>query len=119
MNRHFKTLLFAITFALTACLLPGAAGAQTWIELNPTGSPPLQTSQIVNYDAANNRLIAYFPGNPAINAAWSNQVWVLTNANGLGGTPAWIQLNPTGTPPGINIFPSAVYDSVTNRLIVY
>jgi hypothetical protein len=119
MNRHLKKLLFAIAFALTTFLLPGNAGAQTWIELNPIGSPPLQNSTVVNYDAASNRLIVYFPGNPAINPAWSNQVWVLTNANGLGGSPAWIQLNPTGTPPTINLFASVVYDSATNRLIVY
>lgn len=119
MNRDLKKLLFAVAFALTALLLPCAAGAQTWIELNPTGTPPLQTSQVVNYDAASNRLIVYFPGNPAINPAWSNQVWVLTNANGLGGPPAWIQLTPTGTPPAINIFASVVYDAATNRLIVY
>jgi len=84
-----------------------------------SGSPPIQTSQVVNYDAASNRLIVYFPGNPAINPAWSNQVWVMTNANGLGGSPAWIQLNPTGTPPTINLFASVVYDAATNRLIIY
>lgn len=44
---------------------------------------------------------------------------MLTNANGLGGTPEWIQLLPSGTPPFSNVMESVVYDSLTNRLIVY
>lgn len=49
----------------------------------------------------------------------STEVWVLTNANGMGGTPAWIQLLPSGAPPFSNGLDAVVYDTVTNRLIVY
>ena len=44
---------------------------------------------------------------------------MLTNANGLGGTPTWLQLAPTGTAPTINIFATAVYNKTANKLIVY
>jgi len=50
---------------------------------------------------------------------YSNKVYILTNANGLGGTPEWVQLLPVGTPPSNNGLMSVVYDPVNNRLIVY
>jgi len=46
-------------------------------------------------------------------------VWVLTNANGFGGTATWIQLTPTGSAPTASDNNTVVYDSVTNQLIVY
>jgi uncharacterized repeat protein (TIGR01451 family) len=94
------------------------AAAQTWVKLAPVGSPPVGATD-TNYDAAHNRLIAYFQVNHNVNPSASNQVWVLTNANGLGGTPVWTQLAPTGSPPFSNGAASAVYDPATNRLIVY
>ena len=95
-----------------------------WIELSPVGSPPapMYVPRQINYDAVNNRLIAFFPGNPPYNGnppGNSNEVWVLTNANGLGGTPTWIKLNTTGPLPGSNGVESVIYDSVNNKLIVY
>jgi hypothetical protein len=50
---------------------------------------------------------------------WTNDVWVLENANGLGGTPHWTQLAPTGTPPSVRDKHTAVYNSDTNRMIVF
>src|SRR5439155_14250271 len=46
-------------------------------------------------------------------------VWVLTNANGFGGTPVWIHLAPTGTAPLGRNQPAAVYDAASNRMIVF
>jgi len=43
----------------------------------------------------------------------------LTNANGLTGTPAWIQLLPVGTPPNSNAVSSVIFDESANRLVVY
>jgi len=121
MNSKGKFAKFSsvVEVSIVLLMMGGLAHAQTWTELSPIGSPPIQDPHVANYDAANNRLIVYIPGNPAINASWFNQVWVLTNANGLGGTPVWIKLNPIGSPPTINLFASVVYDSATNRLIIY
>jgi hypothetical protein len=119
MNNKHDRLGLGLGAILLIVAVNSLAAGQTWTELAPTGSPPLQTSQIANYDQASNRLIVYFPGNPALNAAWSNQIWLLTNANGLGGTPAWMQLATSGTPPAINIWPTANYDSTTNSLVIY
>jgi hypothetical protein len=98
--------------------------AQTWIELSPENVPPVLVfvPKPVHYDAVNNRLIVFFPGNPPYAGPGNlegNQVWVLTNANGLGGTPIWTKLLPTGTPPNTNGFASVSYDAPNNRLIVY
>jgi hypothetical protein len=119
-TRRFIRLLFAIGIAVFTLGMSEIARAQTWIELSPTGSPPdpIYVPKPVHYDATNNRLIVFFPGNPPY-GGFGNQVWVLTNANGLGGTPAWIQLSPSGSPPFTNGQASVVYDAATNRLIVY
>jgi hypothetical protein len=46
-------------------------------------------------------------------------VWTLTNANGLGGTPAWTLLNvPANGPSGRAAF-TAVYDPGSNRMMVF
>src|SRR5574341_1343379 len=118
-RKLMKTLLIMMTCVI-ALGLGTMASAQTWIELSPTGSPPdpIYTYKPAHYDAASNRLIVFFPGNPPY-GGFGNQVWVLTNANGLGGAPAWIMLAPTGAPPFANGQPSVVYDTATNRLIVY
>jgi len=98
----------------------GLGGTPAWTQLSPTGTPPSQRSQhSAVYDATNNRLIV-FGGSGSCNeyAAWKNDVWVLSNANGLGGTPAWTQLSPTGTLPPLRSMPAVTYDPVSNRLTV-
>ena len=42
-----------------------------------------------------------------------NDVWVLSDANGIG-APAWTQLTPAGTPPPLTRNHTAVYDPGTN-----
>jgi len=113
-------LFFGIVTLVLVLNVAGHAVAQTWTELAPIGSPPdpVFAPKPIHYDAANNRLIAFFPGNPP-HGGFGNQVWVLTNANGLGGTPTWIALQPTGIPPFSNANESVVYDTLNNRLIVY
>jgi hypothetical protein len=99
----------------------GTGGAPAWITLAPTGSlPPIREQAAVAYDQANNRMIMFGGGlNTGGDFQEKNDVWVLTNANGLGGTPAWTELAPLGPPPPPRAFPSADYDPVTNRLIVF
>lgn len=122
-NLRLMRGLSLIAVAVVILGLKGSTAAQTWIELLPAGGP---AGDILGrqpagsgYDTVNNRLILYFPGNPFVGGV-SSEVWVLINANGLGGTPVWTQLIPGGTPPNnINSGESAVYDSLSNRLIVY
>lgn len=72
----------------------------SWTHLSPSGSPGPRTGEGVAYDPATNRLIL-FGGDAAEGSCHlaTNDAWVLTNANGSGGTPVWTALAPAGTPP--------------------
>jgi hypothetical protein len=89
------------------------SGTITWTQLSiPGPHPAARATHVAAYDQANNRMI--------IQGSYvDSQTWVLTNANGLGGTPAWIQLPTTGTPPNFNFGNQAVYDPTENELIVF
>lgn len=123
-NMRLGTQARGLLLAMLAIGLLAAMplGAQTWIELHPAGGPSggILTRQPVGlgYDAGNNRLIVFFASNPLLGHP-DPEAWVLTNANGLGGAPSWIQLQPSGTPPPANNSPGVGYDELENRLIVY
>ena len=78
----------------------GGFEAGSWSELNPSYplAPPRMFHSAV-YDQANNRMIIFGGCADAYCYAPLNDTWVLTNANGSGGTPAWIELSPTGNLP--------------------
>jgi hypothetical protein len=96
----------------------GLGGTPTWTQLSPTGGPPIPRDlHSAVYDPATNRMIVFGGRNECSPA--NNEVWVLTNANGLGGTPTWTQLNPVGTPISARALHTAVYDPVTNEMIVF
>jgi hypothetical protein len=93
-------------------------GAPTWIQLSPTGAPPSpRTAHMAIYDQVANRMIVF--GGNACCTAFFNDVWILTHANGLGGTPEWLQLMPIGPPPAPRANHSLVYDPTTNQIIVF
>jgi hypothetical protein len=99
----------------------GFGGTPTWSQLAPSGTPPsIRDSHTAVYDAASNHMTV-FGGNGYVNNILTefNDVWVLSNANGLGGTPAWTELAPTGTPPPSRVLAAAVNDPATNRMIIF
>lgn len=92
------------------------ARAQTWSQLAISGAGPTAIAfNTTNYDSKNNRLIVFVSEGGSV----PSQVWVLTNTNGFGGTPAWTQLQPTGTPAMNNGGSTAIYAPTANQLIVY
>jgi len=96
----------------------GQGGTPTWTQLSPTGPAPLGRQDLsAVYDSANNRMIVY-GGEEGVPSLDPN-VWVLTNANGSGGEPAWIQLSIAGDAPPARQFHSAVYDSSNNIMTVF
>ena len=99
----------------------GLGGAPQWINLIPngaSGSPVARANHSAVYDSASNRMIIY-GGCTGGCLPIANDVWVLTNANGLGGTPSWIPLSPAGTAPQGRQSHRALYDSANNRMIVF
>ena len=101
----------------------GLTGPPAWSRLTPTGiGPDARYGSNAVYDGASNRMIVfggvaggYCSGAPPPR----NDVWVLTNANGLGGTPAWILLSPGGSQPAPRAHSTSVYDRSSNRLILF
>lgn len=96
----------------------GTGGAPAWVQLSVAGVSPQRTRGSSAYDPATNRLIAY-GGDRLHYPATVDDAWVLTNANGLGGAPAWNRLITSGGPPVPRAYPSTAYDTALNRLIVF
>jgi len=93
-------------------------GTPQWITLEPTGTvPPGIEMPSGAYDPISNRLIV--AGGRQSPSEFVIDVWVLTNANGLGGTPVWTKLGPVGTPPSRRGGHSVVYDVNSNRIVVF
>jgi hypothetical protein len=91
-----------------------------WTQVSPGGAvPPARLGQSGVYDSANSRIIMFGGGTGANLAPCVNDVWVLSNANSVNGTPTWAQLNTTGGPPAPRIFHTAVYSPATNTMTVF
>ncbi len=94
----------------------GLGETPVWTKLTPTGSaPPVRFWHTAVYDTTNNRMTIF----GGLAGSDSNDIWVLSHANGLGGTSAWTQLTPTGSAPTTRDSHSAVYDSINNRMIIF
>ena len=135
MTRHSvcRSVVCAFSIVLLGILLlgqPPPTEGQTWTELSTVGGPTSLdfhgfVGDTVAYDPTTNRLIVFLPRsigftNEFPEADPTGQVWVLANANGLGGPASWTKLNAVGTVlPAIHSASTAVYDAATNRLIVY
>jgi hypothetical protein len=87
-----------------------------WIKINSGGGPGPREWTAAVFDQTNNRMIVH-GGNtmPGYCEGVVNDTWVLTNADGTGGTPAWILLSNQG--PTLRMH-QAAYDAANNRLIV-
>ncbi|HTD48287.1 MAG TPA: hypothetical protein VK881_13560 [bacterium] len=106
----------------------GTGGTPAWIQISPAGTPPAaRFGAGVGYDPYDNELIvfggatSFYNGscNPIVNPGTLNDVWILTNANGVGGTPTWTQLTVSGAPPSPRRSGVVVYDSSRNRMIIF
>jgi hypothetical protein len=104
-------------------VLTNANGAEattpTWTQLTPVGAFPAPRSDFVlAYDPNSNRLILFGGAATSSLGVLLNDVWVLTNANGIGDTPAWLQITPLG-PLLSRAYAYWGYDPEGNRLVVF
>jgi hypothetical protein len=97
----------------------GTGGAPAWTQLIPAygASPTGGSSQTAVYDPVTNTMTVYggFDGHGDV----AGDAWVLSNANGLGGTPAWKQVLGTPAFPSPRLEHSAVYIASTNQMVVF
>ena len=97
----------------------GVEGQPEWIQIAAGGVPGRYLASGV-YDPIENRLIVFVGCRALCLGLCSahNDVWVLSNANGLGGIPVWNQLSTPGTPPPERFSGITAYDAANNRLIL-
>lgn len=96
----------------------GSTTTPSWTQVTPLGTGPSARSQATAiYDSVNN-VMTVFGGGTSSTAVF-NDVWTLSNANGLTGTPTWTQVSALGTAPPARMGQTAVYDATNNRMIVY
>lgn len=97
-------------------------GPSSWTQLLPMDSPGGPGRRCCfgsAYDPGSDRLIIYGGQNNAPGSAFYNDVWVLSNADGIGGPPSWTRLTTTGTAPIPRRWHNVVYDAQSNRLLVF
>src|SRR5262249_27335544 len=97
--------------------LNGVSDKADWVQLIPSNSPPPgRRRHTAVYNPTSNRMII-FGGDPTgCGQSKYNDVWVLTNANGFGGAPTWLQLAPIGAAPPARSDHAAIYDRSNNRM---
>lgn len=101
----------------------GSGGTPTWIQLSEGAgqTPSSRMGFSMVYDPGSNRVILFGGAETdGDTTTLLNDVWLLTNANGLGGDPAWANITPvSGSIPNPRMMHSAVYDSNNNRMMVF
>jgi hypothetical protein len=96
----------------------GTGGMPVWTQLFPTGTPPATRAHpSAIYDRSTNHMTVF--GGIDANTLY-NDAFVLSNANGTGGTPAWTQIaGSSGVQPTPRAAHRAVYDPVSNTMTVF
>src|ERR1041384_3691263 len=96
----------------------GIGGSPPGVQLQPAVAGPASVLPVVGYDASNNRLIVFATIAPSGQSP-QNQSWVLTNADGVSGTPSWMQLIPAPMPSPVRGSSVGVYDAISNQFIIF
>jgi hypothetical protein len=97
----------------------GQGGTPSWIQLAPSTAGPIRQYPSQVYDPTSNTLIVFGGLTNACQLPYTNDVWLLSGANGAGATPSWSQAVTAGSPPPARTGHSAVYDPTTNSMIVF
>lgn len=91
------------------------SGPPAWYRLNPSGTPPAgRYGASMVYDPVRHRVVI-FGGRSGSSPFFFNDVWALS----LTGAAPWIELTPAGTPPTARHSASAIYDPVSDRVVLF
>ena len=100
---HYRNDLWALSLA----------GTPAWSALAPAGTPPsARIWHTAIYDPVRDRMLVFggYDGRSLL-----NDVWALS----LAGSLAWTALAPAGSPPSARYSPTAFYDPVRDRMVVF
>lgn len=102
----------------------GQGGTPAWTELSPAGGPPsARVNSAVVYDQTLNRLVLFGGQDGSANPCSTfSDVWALSGANGLSGSPAWTKLSTfteSGAGPAGQYGPAAAYDPTTQVMTLF
>ena len=93
----------------------GTGGAPRWVQLQPKGARfPATHAHAAAYDSKSNRLVLF----GGIMGGASSRLFVLSNANGLGGVAKWREIAYPGIAPAGRLAPLSFYDTSVDRLLV-
>jgi|HubBroStandDraft_1064217.scaffolds.fasta_scaffold31246_2 hypothetical protein len=94
--------------------------SQSWtsVTTGTVSAPSPRVGHSAVYNASMNKMIV-FGGAGGYASPCYNDLWVLSNANGDGGTPTWNNLSPNGTPPAARFEHTAVYNATTDTMVVF
>jgi RHS repeat-associated protein len=97
----------------------GTGGTPQWIKLTPSGPlPPAVRDGSLVYNSDSNQAILYEGDTDTSPNILSNEAWLLSNANGVGGTPQWSKLQPLGGPPPPRDGFASAYSPLTDRMTI-
>src|SRR5579885_2559270 len=88
-----------------------------WRAMPPGLPPPARKLHAVVYLPTTNQMPIY--GGDTRASPWMNDLWILSNANGLGGPPVWSLLTPASAVPAARVTPALAYDQTRNQLFLY
>jgi hypothetical protein len=100
----------------------GQGGTPTWTNIIVDGAPGSPMKRFFGTavsDAVANRMIIFGGAVSGVSFLGSNDVWVLSNADGIGGTPEWTQLDPIGVAPVGRGEHAAAYDATNKRMMIF
>jgi hypothetical protein len=112
-------LLVVIAFFFLCANFPPRAAAQSWIQFAPSGSLPNgRVGASAVFSPASNRLIVFagYPSHTASPAPMLNDLWILSNANGI--MAGGYTTGAPGSPDPRNA-QGAFYDQGSNRMIMF
>jgi hypothetical protein len=99
-------------------MLKGANGLASpqWVQLNIAGANPGDRYGAATvYSPTNNSMISF---GGVSGATQTNDVWVLSHANGVG-TPVWAGVTPSGTPPSVRQGAIAAIEASNQRVMIF
>ena len=95
----------------------GEGGTPNWTQLTTSGGPPAQRAfHVAVYDQAHNIMTIFGGSNQS---GELQDTWILSNANGIGGTPTWTLLNISDSKPSAREAHTAAYDPINNIMMMF